>query len=748
MDLSATAKIPFLFFGAWPAIFAIIFGLALLLVFQTMKKFRNFFGLAFLALPGCTLAVFGVLGIGYASVEINKSVSKISLNSRQIIKENESELIEKIKNGFYVEAGKSLKSIRDKGGLSFVVLYLIPTNELVAQAGKPITNSKETTPNHILISHDLDGSIIEWGRLEFQLDSQILHGKIKEIADHLAIFMINMGLGSLISSLLLAFYFFRHLKRPSLFVNNLRKAVTDSKDVEDLLTRMNSIDYNGAFLEEELHLKHNLKVITIGMTELQNRWLKNETDAILGRMASQVSHDIRSPLSALNMILTTLGELPEDKRLIIRNSTQRINDIANLLLQKGKDKSKPQNSSQILDGEPIMLVALLESIVSEKRAQFRQKLEVDIQSNILSGYGLFAKIDSTELTRAISNAVNNSVEAFSGKGSVTIGLAGDSDYAIVTIKDTGKGIPKHILEKLGQRGITHGKEGTQSGSGLGVFQAKTTVEAAGGKYEISSEENKGTVITMKLPKAKAPWWFLEKLSFAPGATIVSLDDDSTIHQIWAERFKDKLLSTLDLNHVTFSSTEAFEDWLPMQEFQDVHFLIDFEFLNQQGNGLDVIERNKIAGQSVLVTSRFDEVRVRNRSKQLGVKILPKGLAPFVPIQERKEKQYFDAILIDDDASLMHVIWKMAANECGKSIRCFARAQDFYEAADTIDPKSNIFIDVSLSDGIRGEDVALSVHKLGFTEIALSTGYDSSSITPPNCVKKVIGKDPAFTVSIS
>lgn len=88
---------------------------------------------------------------------------------------------------------------------------------------------------------------------------------------------------------------------------------------------------------------------------------------------------------------------------------------------------------------------------------------------------------------------------------------------------------------------------------------------------------------------------------------------------------------------------------------------------------------------------------------------------------------------------------MAAKENGKSIKCFARPEDFYEASENIDPKSNIFIDVSLGNGIRGEDVALSVHKLGFTEIALSTGYDSSSITPLSCVKKVIGKDPAFVI---
>ena len=343
MNLSIVNQLHFLFSGGWPAIFAIVIGLSLLLTFQSFKKFRNFFGLAYLAIPGCTLAVFGILGIVYTGFEINNSVAKINLNSQQIMKDNESDIIAKIKNGFYVDAGKILESIKVKCDLDFITLSLIPSNELVAQIGNPKSDNQIKSSKYILSSTDIDGSTVEWGRLDFQLDHESLGAKIKEIADRIAIFMINMGLGSLVSSLLLAFYFFRHLKRPSIFVNNLRKAVTESSDVESLLKKMNSLDYDKAFLEEELQLKHNLKSITIGMTELQNRWLKNESEAVLGRMASQVSHDIRSPLSALTMLINQLTDVPEDKRTLIRSSFNRINDIANTLLEKSKAAFQASN---------------------------------------------------------------------------------------------------------------------------------------------------------------------------------------------------------------------------------------------------------------------------------------------------------------------------------------------------------------------------------------------------------------------
>ena len=86
--------------------------------------------------------------------------------------------------------------------------------------------------------------------------------------------------------------------------------------------------------------------------------LKLDRINAFNELSSQVSHDIRSPLAALNMIVGSLDVLPEEKRQIIRNATQRINDIANQLLQKGKDPvseaSKKSGPSPL--AEPTMLV--------------------------------------------------------------------------------------------------------------------------------------------------------------------------------------------------------------------------------------------------------------------------------------------------------------------------------------------------------------------------------------------------------
>lgn len=182
-------------------------------------------------------------------------------------------------------------------------------------------------------------------------------------------------------------------------------------------------------------------------------------------LAKQVSHDIRSPLSALNMVLGYLDEIQEEKRILIRNSVQRINDIANNLLEKGKsgETLAPQSG-----GSVELIPALVDSIVSEKRTQFRHLSGIEINVNLTQSYGLFAWIDSANLKRTLSNLINNSVEAIQMRqpggqhepGRVEIEVssisAKDTENVLISIGDNGMGILPEILGKLGQAGVTSG----------------------------------------------------------------------------------------------------------------------------------------------------------------------------------------------------------------------------------------------------------------------------------------------------
>ncbi|MBI4668495.1 MAG: HAMP domain-containing histidine kinase, partial [Elusimicrobia bacterium] len=280
-------------------------------------------------------------------------------------------------------------------------------------------------------------------------------------------------------------------------------------------------------------------------------------DAVIANVARQVAHDIRSPLAALDAVIKDVSQLPEEKRIIIRSAASRIRDIANNLIEKhrevqaaDKNTAAGAPSTAVEPAAIQLLSSLIDPLITEKRLQFRSKIGIEIEGGLdVSSYGLFAKIQPTEFKRVLSNLINNAVEALGEKGIVTVSLACDAGQILLKVQDNGPGIPKEILAKLGQRGETHGKAG---GSGLGLYHARTSLESWGGSLEIASErmsdraiergeqetegERHGTTVTLKLPLAKPPSWFVSQLEIDPQSAVVILDDDTSIHQVWQGRF--------------------------------------------------------------------------------------------------------------------------------------------------------------------------------------------------------------------
>jgi signal transduction histidine kinase len=223
--------------------------------------------------------------------------------------------------------------------------------------------------------------------------------------------------------------------------------------------------------------------------------LEKEAVRVKTIVAAQVAHDIRSPLSALNMVTSTLTDIAEQKRDLIFNAIQRINEIASQLLQES-NREKKEDSTRTA-----FVVGLLESIVLEKRTEFKELREVQFITEFERGQGLCANINEVEFSRVISNLINNAVEALSGHGIVKLSVQPLEEDIQILIEDSGVGIPREVLEKLGQRGFSHGKNGSAGGSGLGIHHAIVTMETFGGSIDIQSEVSKGTKVTLTLPKS-------------------------------------------------------------------------------------------------------------------------------------------------------------------------------------------------------------------------------------------------------
>lgn len=238
-------------------------------------------------------------------------------------------------------------------------------------------------------------------------------------------------------------------------------------------------------------------------------------------LASQVAHDIRSPLAALDSAVAGAGPLAENERVLMRDAVDRINGIANGLL----NRSREQKSSADERPGVLSLSILIDPLIAEKRLEFRARSGVVIHSRAEDGVqDLRAAVHPGEFKRLLSNLINNAVEAFGdGAGEVRVILGKRDGRASVRVEDNGKGITPEIMAKLGGQGETHGKPG---GSGLGLHHARTSVESWGGTLELASVPGNGTTVTVLLPLAGES---------TPGQKrwdAVLIDDDRLVRATW------------------------------------------------------------------------------------------------------------------------------------------------------------------------------------------------------------------------
>lgn len=376
--------------------------------------------------------------------------------------------------------------------------------------------------------------------------------------------------------------------------------------------------------------------LVVQTNKMMNIVIETNKNITMQEVASQVSHDIRSPLAALEIIVKSLSELPEEKRILIRSSIGRIKDIANNLLQINRKASLTELTDATLstsneERSVQLLSCLIEELISEKRMQFRSKMGIEINSTMdESAYGIFSEINIREFMRLLSNLINNSVESMNNSGHVTVSLTQVQTYAVLSIADNGCGIPPDILNRLGQRGVTFGKEG---GCGLGLYHARTTIESWNGSLKIDSTPKIGTIVRIELPLAKAPKWFVEHLTVPACSTVVILDDDLSIHQIWDNRFLSLNANDHTIELLHFSTPEQLITWTKKYKSEQPKtlFLVDYELLGFDQVGLDVIEELEIQSEAILVTGRYEETELRSRCNRLGVQLIPKGIAGFIPI---------------------------------------------------------------------------------------------------------------------
>jgi signal transduction histidine kinase len=370
----------------------------------------------------------------------------------------------------------------------------------------------------------------------------------------------------------------------------------------------------------------NINRLIASVIETQEQERRTMASAAVQETASQVAHDIRSPLAALHSLAGALAQLPEDERRLLRGAVARIEDIAENLSGRARLGEAGQPPARLL------LSSLLEPLLAEKRMQFRSREGLELGSGLgAESYGLFAEVQPAEFKRALSNLINNSVEALGARGRVRVSAAPDGpDHVAVTVEDDGAGVAADLLPRLGRRGETRGKAG---GAGLGLYYARSRAEAWGGSLTIRSEPGRGCAVTLRLPRAPAPAWFVPRLRLSPGSDVVVLDDDPSIHDVWDARFAAARLEAHGVRARHFSTARELRRWAGQDARARARalFLVDHELAAEPETGLDLLRSLGLEERGILVTGRAEESAVLEACAALGVRLIPKSAVASVPI---------------------------------------------------------------------------------------------------------------------
>ena len=224
---------------------------------------------------------------------------------------------------------------------------------------------------------------------------------------------------------------------------------------------------------------------------LERELAERERLASLGRMAATVAHEIKNPLSAIKSIAQVMRE---DEHL--RNEYER-----DLGLIVGETDRLSQSVTQLLSfarrespaGQPTSVDDLLRSVADLFRANAREQgivlnCEVNVQAE-LSGRSVSALRD------ALSNLLLNALQATPQGGKVELMAVAANGDVVISIQDSGTGVPADLRERIWEPFFTT----RQRGTGLGLAIVRKRLQEVGGSASLAGGNGRGALFELRVP---------------------------------------------------------------------------------------------------------------------------------------------------------------------------------------------------------------------------------------------------------
>jgi two-component system, NtrC family, sensor kinase len=285
-----------------------------------------------------------------------------------------------------------------------------------------------------------------------------------------------------------------------------RKSARDVEVSHDRAEREIS-DTRLAMAEKLVQANYDLQEANRKLKETQAQLIQNEKMASLGQLVAGIAHEINNPLAFVvnNLFIVESGLerlAPEMERCVSEPSLLKLRKARTRLgeMREGLDRVKElvldlRSFSRMDEGkfERVDVRETIDAVLLLMKHKLNGRIAVEkyyIGDRILS-------CSVGRLHQVTMNLIANAVDAISGKGTIVITTGRTAEAFLISIRDTGAGIPEEIRGKIFDPFFTTKPIG--QGTGLGLAISYGIIQDHGGSIEAQSEEGVGTEFIVKIP---------------------------------------------------------------------------------------------------------------------------------------------------------------------------------------------------------------------------------------------------------
>jgi len=226
-------------------------------------------------------------------------------------------------------------------------------------------------------------------------------------------------------------------------------------------------------------------------SEMQRKLLESERAASMGRLASFVAHEINTPLTNISLLASSIGRRSSDPEVQARlKKISAQGKIAAGITAELLKFARPRSTNLVeTDLRDVVQAA------ADQAGVFRKPgvaLRLDLGDD-----PLVLRIDPIRMNEVFVNLLKNAFEA-TANGEVGVQSETTDDAFLLTVSDTGSGIPSEVRKRLFEPFVS--TKGKGEGTGLGLALSKSFVIGHGGDISVSSEVGRGSTFTVRLPR--------------------------------------------------------------------------------------------------------------------------------------------------------------------------------------------------------------------------------------------------------